>query len=63
MKPNEMNGKKVALWPLLLGVIVVMGACKPHGTAAVQDFTRTVYEPAQAVGFEIVGIRGARVQS
>ncbi|MDE7150145.1 MAG: ABC transporter substrate-binding protein [Bacteroidales bacterium] len=38
--------------------MVVMGACRPRGSAALQDFTRPVYEPVYAVGFEIMGAKG-----
>ena len=45
----------MAVWPMVLGLMCVLGACRPRGNADLRDFTRVVYEPAYAVGFEIVG--------
>lgn len=55
MKPNGNNIRRMAVWPMVLGLMCVLGACRPRGNADLRDFTRMVYEPAYAVGFEIVG--------
>lgn len=56
------NGRMCAAWPVLFLLMLMMAltGCRPRGTAAVQDFTRMVYEPSQAVGFEIVGGKGGK---
>ncbi len=45
----------MAVGALCLGMMFVWSACRPRGNADLRDFTRVVYEPAYAVGFEIVG--------
>lgn len=55
MNRNGINIKGMAVWPMVLGLMCVLGACRPRGNAELRDFTRTVYAPSYAVGFEIVG--------
>ncbi len=43
---------------LLSGIVLGMTGCRPRGGTALKDYTRKVYEPAYAVGFEILGAQG-----
>lgn len=59
MERGGLRGKTV--WMVCFGLIsVLMTGCRPRGGTALKDYTREVYEPAYAVGFEILGAEGGR---
>lgn len=61
MERGGLRGKTV--WMVCLGLWLMGGmmtACHPRGGTALKDYTRKVYEPAYAVGFEILGAEGGR---